>query len=187
MGSRHDGRTIYHSRFDEPGIWSMPASGGRESVVVTGKPATKLLATLGRYGEWTLPARRGCRAMSHDRVSTTLPLAALRQSCHLENNSPWQPSLSASRDGRHRLLLSVRSPERDQDGRELPLGRTDSATVSSAQRSVLVGLPVNMPRTWRFGVFELDAPSGELRRNGTSSNCENSRRAFCSCCRVALL
>ena len=38
MGSRYDGRTIYHSRFDEPGIWSMPASGGRESVVVTGKP-----------------------------------------------------------------------------------------------------------------------------------------------------
>jgi len=30
-----------------------------------------------------------------------------------------------------------------------------------------VGMPVNTPRTWRFGVFELDASSGELRRNGT--------------------
>src|SRR5271154_5547716 len=39
--------------------------------------------------------------------------------------------------------------------------------VSQAQRSVLMGMPVNTPRTWRFGVFELDASSGELRRNGT--------------------
>jgi DNA-binding winged helix-turn-helix (wHTH) protein len=30
-----------------------------------------------------------------------------------------------------------------------------------------VGMPVNPPPTWRFGVFELDASSGELRRNGT--------------------
>ena len=30
-----------------------------------------------------------------------------------------------------------------------------------------MGMPVNTPRAWRFGVFELDAPSGELRRNGT--------------------
>ena len=30
-----------------------------------------------------------------------------------------------------------------------------------------MGMPINTPRTWRFGVFELDAPSGELRRNGT--------------------
>ena len=29
-----------------------------------------------------------------------------------------------------------------------------------------MGMPVNTPRTWRFGVFELDAPSGELRRSG---------------------
>src|SRR6201981_1493941 len=32
---------------------------------------------------------------------------------------------------------------------------------------MLMGMPVNTPRAWRFGVFELDAPSGELRRNGT--------------------
>jgi DNA-binding winged helix-turn-helix (wHTH) protein len=30
-----------------------------------------------------------------------------------------------------------------------------------------MGMPVNTPRAWRFGVFELDASSGELRRNGT--------------------
>src|ERR1700751_2168692 len=30
-----------------------------------------------------------------------------------------------------------------------------------------MGMPVNTPRTWHFGVFELDASSGELHRNGT--------------------
>ena len=30
-----------------------------------------------------------------------------------------------------------------------------------------MGMPVNTPRAWRFGVFELDASSGELQRNGT--------------------
>src|ERR1700751_2386806 len=30
-----------------------------------------------------------------------------------------------------------------------------------------MGMPVDTPRIWRFGVFELDALSGELRRNGT--------------------
>jgi Tol biopolymer transport system component/DNA-binding winged helix-turn-helix (wHTH) protein len=30
-----------------------------------------------------------------------------------------------------------------------------------------MGMPVNTPRTWRFGVFELDASSGELRRSGS--------------------
>ena len=29
-----------------------------------------------------------------------------------------------------------------------------------------MGMPVNTPRAWRFGVFELDASTGELRRNG---------------------
>jgi hypothetical protein len=29
-----------------------------------------------------------------------------------------------------------------------------------------MGMLVNTPRAWRFGVFELDASSGELRRNG---------------------
>jgi DNA-binding winged helix-turn-helix (wHTH) protein len=30
-----------------------------------------------------------------------------------------------------------------------------------------MGMPVNAAHTWRFGVFELDAQSGELRRSGT--------------------
>jgi hypothetical protein len=35
------------------------------------------------------------------------------------------------------------------------------------EESMLMGMPVNTPRAWRFGVFELDAATGELRRNGT--------------------
>jgi hypothetical protein len=30
-----------------------------------------------------------------------------------------------------------------------------------------MGMPVNTPRIWRFGVYELVATSGELRRSGT--------------------
>jgi hypothetical protein len=30
-----------------------------------------------------------------------------------------------------------------------------------------MGIPGDTPRTWRFGVFELDASCGELRRDGT--------------------
>jgi TolB-like protein/DNA-binding winged helix-turn-helix (wHTH) protein/Tfp pilus assembly protein PilF len=43
----------------------------------------------------------------------------------------------------------------------------EKCKVSPAQRSALMGMPVSTPRTWCFGVFELDASSGELRRNGT--------------------
>jgi hypothetical protein len=47
---------------------------------------------------------------------------------------------------------------------DLPIGK---GVKFLAQRSALMGMPVDTPRTWRFGVFELDALSGELRRNGT--------------------
>src|SRR5258708_5099452 len=72
-----------------------------------------------------------------------------------------------------RIALFVRDkeglwPSNQVLGRVLlgPAGR-ERCKVSPAQRSVLMGMPVNTPRTWRFGVFELDASSGELRRNGT--------------------
>src|ERR1700747_507993 len=47
------------------------------------------------------------------------------------------------------------------------LPNRERCKVSLAQGSVPMGMPVNTPRAWRFGVFELDASSGELRRNGT--------------------
>ena len=44
----YDGRTIYYSKFDESGIWSMPAGGGSETPVVTGKPQVSY------WGHWAV-------------------------------------------------------------------------------------------------------------------------------------
>ena len=44
----YDGQTIYFSRFDRAGIWSIPASGGRESLVVADKPQ------VGYWGHWAM-------------------------------------------------------------------------------------------------------------------------------------
>jgi Tol biopolymer transport system component/DNA-binding winged helix-turn-helix (wHTH) protein len=75
---------------------------------------------------------------------------------------------------RHHLSISIFFFDKKELGlrpkcavRSAGLSWGISVTVSLAQRSVLMGIPVNTPRAWRFGVFELDAPSGELRRNGT--------------------
>jgi Tol biopolymer transport system component/DNA-binding winged helix-turn-helix (wHTH) protein len=43
-----DGKTVYFSRFDQAGIWSIPSEGGAESVVVEGKPQTLF------WGHWAL-------------------------------------------------------------------------------------------------------------------------------------
>jgi Tol biopolymer transport system component/DNA-binding winged helix-turn-helix (wHTH) protein len=96
----YDGRTIYYSKFDEPGIWSMPASGGSESPVVTGKPQ------LSYWGHWAV-TESGLYLLDADaeprptiefynfatrRITTVLSFE--------KKPSPWLPSLSASRDGR---------------------------------------------------------------------------------------
>jgi Tol biopolymer transport system component/DNA-binding winged helix-turn-helix (wHTH) protein len=96
----YDGRTIYYSKFDEPGIWSMPASGGIESPVVTGKPQ------VGYWGHWAVTESGlylldadaeprptiGFYSFATRRITPVLSLEM--------KPSPWQPSLSASRDGR---------------------------------------------------------------------------------------
>ena len=96
----YDGRTIYYSKFDEPGIWSMPASGGNESLVVTGKPQVSY------WGHWAV-TESGLYLLDADaephpmiefysfatrRITPVLSLG--------KSPSPWQPSLSASGDGR---------------------------------------------------------------------------------------
>jgi Tol biopolymer transport system component len=43
-----DGQTVYFSRFDQAGIWSLPAKGGAESLVVADKPQ------LGYWGHWAV-------------------------------------------------------------------------------------------------------------------------------------
>jgi Tol biopolymer transport system component/DNA-binding winged helix-turn-helix (wHTH) protein len=44
----YDGRTIYFSRFEQGGIWSLPASGGAESLVIPDKPQ------VGYWGHWAV-------------------------------------------------------------------------------------------------------------------------------------
>jgi Tol biopolymer transport system component len=96
----YDGRTIYYTKFDEPGIWSVPASGGSESPVVAGKPQVSYWGhwSVTESGLFLLDADAEPRPMiefysfATRRITPVLPL----------ENSPsyWQPSLSASRDGR---------------------------------------------------------------------------------------
>jgi Tol biopolymer transport system component/DNA-binding winged helix-turn-helix (wHTH) protein len=96
----YDGRTIYYSKFDEPGIWSMPVSGGSESSVVTGKPQVSY------WGHWAV-TESGLYLLDADaeprpriefysfatrRITPVLSLE--------KKPSSWQHSLSASRDGR---------------------------------------------------------------------------------------
>jgi Tol biopolymer transport system component/DNA-binding winged helix-turn-helix (wHTH) protein len=95
-----DGRTIYYSKFDEPGIWSMPAGGGRELPVVAGKPQVSY------WGHWTV-TENGLYLLDADaepRPTIEFYSFATRRITpvlSLERNSdPWDPSLSASRDGR---------------------------------------------------------------------------------------
>src|SRR5882757_4041543 len=96
----YDGQTIYYSKFDEPGIWSMPASGGSESPVVTGKPQVTY------WGHWAV-TESGLYLLDVDaepRPTIEFYSFATRRITpvlSLENKpSDGQPSLSASRDGR---------------------------------------------------------------------------------------
>jgi Tol biopolymer transport system component/DNA-binding winged helix-turn-helix (wHTH) protein len=96
----YDGRTIYYTKFDEPGIWSMPASGGSESLVVAGKPQVSY------WGHWAV-TETGLYLLDADAeprptiefysfaTRRITPVLSLEKS-----TNPWQPSLSASRDGR---------------------------------------------------------------------------------------
>ena len=96
----YDGRTIYYSKFDEAGIWSMPAGGGSESPVVTGKPQ------VGYWGDWTV-TESGLYLLDADAeprptiefysfaTRRITPVLSLERS-----PDPWSADLSASRDGR---------------------------------------------------------------------------------------
>jgi Tol biopolymer transport system component len=96
----YDGRTIYYTKFDEPGIWSMPVSGGSESVVVTGKPQVSYWGHLAvtESGLYLLDVDAEPRpaiefySFATRRITPVLSLE--------KTPGPWQPSLSASRDGR---------------------------------------------------------------------------------------
>jgi Tol biopolymer transport system component len=96
----YDGRTIYYSKFDEPGIWSMPASGGSESPVVTGKPQVSY------WGHWAV-TESGLYLLDADaepRPTIEFYNFATRRIAPVlsleEVPGDWQPSLSTTRDGR---------------------------------------------------------------------------------------
>jgi dipeptidyl aminopeptidase/acylaminoacyl peptidase len=96
----YDRQTIYYSKFDEPGIWSMPASGGNASLIVAGRPQ------MSYWGHWAV-TESGLYLLDADAeprptiefysfaTRRITPVLSLEKS-----PSPWQPSLSASRDGR---------------------------------------------------------------------------------------
>ena len=96
----YDGQTIYFSRFDQPGVWSIPASGGTESLVIADKPQLAYWGYWGitRVGLYLLNtgAELGSRiefySFTTRRASPVFTLA----------KGPWylQSSLSASADGK---------------------------------------------------------------------------------------
>jgi Tol biopolymer transport system component/DNA-binding winged helix-turn-helix (wHTH) protein len=96
----YDGQTIYYSKFDEPGIWSMPANGGSESLVVTGKPQVSY------FGHWAV-TESGLYLLDADAEPRptiefySFSTRRITPVLSLENSpSDWQPSLSTSLDGR---------------------------------------------------------------------------------------
>jgi len=94
-----DGHTVYFSKFDEAGIWSVPSNGGKETLILEGRP--QLLY----WGHWAL-TRTGIYFLNADaeprariefydfatgRVSSVL---------FIDKDAVWgQPSLSATEDG----------------------------------------------------------------------------------------
>ena len=95
-----DGRTVYFSRFDEAGIWSIPCQGGTESIVIEGKPQTLY------WGQWAL-TRTGIYFMNVEaepRARIDFYEFATRRAhpvLALEKLPVWAgPSLSATADGK---------------------------------------------------------------------------------------
>jgi len=96
----YDGRTVYFSKFDEAGLWSIPAHGGAESLVLKGKPQRTY------WGHWAV-TRTGLYVLNAEAeprpriefydfaTRDTRPVLAL------ENQPAYlQPSLSATPDGK---------------------------------------------------------------------------------------
>jgi Tol biopolymer transport system component len=95
-----DGQTVYFSRFDQAGIWSVPVSGGPESLVVADRPQ------VGYWGNWAV-IRDGIYFLDTDaepgpsiefhRFATrrTTPVFTMKQ-----QPVRLEPSLSATGDGK---------------------------------------------------------------------------------------
>jgi Tol biopolymer transport system component/DNA-binding winged helix-turn-helix (wHTH) protein len=95
-----DGQTVYFSRFDQAGIWSLPAKGGAESLVVADKPQ------LGYWGHWAVTSA-GLYVLDTDAEPRATiefyDFARRRTSAVLTLDmrpARQQPSLSATMDGK---------------------------------------------------------------------------------------
>jgi hypothetical protein len=95
-----DGRTTYFSKFDQPGIWSVPASGGVESLVVADKPR------VGFWGYWAV-TNSGLYLLDTEaepKASIEFYRFANGRLSHVltleKKAARLQPSLSATADGR---------------------------------------------------------------------------------------
>jgi Tol biopolymer transport system component/DNA-binding winged helix-turn-helix (wHTH) protein len=96
----YDGRTIYFSKFDEAGIWSVPSEGGRESLVIANKPQVTY------WGHWAITesglylldaeAEPRPRIEFYDFATRRIsPVLTIEKRAAL-----GQPSLSATADGK---------------------------------------------------------------------------------------
>ena len=96
----YDGKTVYFSRFGQAGIWSIPASGGTESVVIADKPQVQYWGywAVTRAGLYLLNTgwETGPRIEFYDFATRHIsPVFTL-------GKKPWflQSSLGASADGK---------------------------------------------------------------------------------------
>lgn len=96
----YDGQTIYFSKQDQAGIWSIPASGGTESLVIADKPQ------VGFWGHWAITQTGiyllNVEAEPRPRIEF-YPFAQRRTSpvLALEKHPMWlQPSLSSTANGK---------------------------------------------------------------------------------------
>ena len=95
-----DGETIYFSRFDRGGIWSVPAKGGSESVVVADRPQ------LGFWRHWAV-CKSGIYFLDFEaepRPGIEFYAFASRRTSHVltfeKQPVRLEPSLSATADGK---------------------------------------------------------------------------------------
>jgi Tol biopolymer transport system component/DNA-binding winged helix-turn-helix (wHTH) protein len=96
----YDGQTVYFSKYYQAGIWSLPESGGTESLVVAGKPQ------VGYWGHWAI-TKTGLYLLNMDaepRPSIEFYNFASRHTSHAltfdKQPDLLEPSLSATADGK---------------------------------------------------------------------------------------
>ena len=95
-----DGRTLYFSKFDQSGIWSIPAGGGAESLVVPDKPR------VGFWGYWAVTDSGLYLLDTEAEPKATIEFYrfATRSFSHVltleKKAARLQPSLSATADGK---------------------------------------------------------------------------------------